>query len=130
MFTPVFYVMLAIDFVIILFGLAVVLDFKAYKRNQERARLDIIKKLAFHNDQLQDFAERFGGIHMKMDAMSNNFIHKTDKTYMAVMKVLRDASGQSGEGLFLVRHMAEDTYLWRVDKKDVVELSPKEIEQK
>lgn len=58
--------------------------------------------------------------------VNQNYVHKNDATYQKVMDVLAEAA-KTGEGLFLVRYMKEGTYLWHVDKKDVVELPPKEI---
>lgn len=71
-----------------------------------------------------------------IEALEKDVAHTTansisihDKTYTTVMKVLEDAASQSSEGLFLVRHMPSGTYLWKVDKKEIVELSPKEIKK-
>lgn len=60
--------------------------------------------------------------------LDHKFVSKEDKTYLEVNKILEEAATH-GEGLFLLRKLKEGSYLWRVNKKDIVELSPKSLNE-
>jgi hypothetical protein len=106
------------------------------RRESDKKVLDLKSRLEGFNDSLLDICERLSGLKMdissvklELTVLDSGVVKKADATYKTVMGVLAEASSQGGEGLFLVRHLPEGTYLWKVPKKEVVELSPKEIKQ-